>query len=233
MTLLQSVQFAFSKSDAHDARSKLTVVQSETRLASDVQTGQGITQLLGTNVWQGNNSLFPMIMQHFSSLWPPTDPKTLRGEHGCRTRLTYRSEPIKQIRNLVENLCLLAASHGKQYQTTSENHFLKISAHHMKVTLKRIFAATLVRALVLSISQPHLVVVLAALLHRWTIGAIVFLCKTSKQKKILLCNRISTLASWSYSSGHLALTNIMQFAKQVEFIKSLSWTELYQIWEIS
>ena len=50
MTLLQSVQFAFSKSDAHDARSKLTVVQSETRLASDVQTGQGITQLLGTNV---------------------------------------------------------------------------------------------------------------------------------------------------------------------------------------
>ncbi len=36
---------------------------------------------------------------------------------------------------------------------------------------------------VLSTSQVHLVVVLVALLHGWTIGAFIFLCETSKQKK--------------------------------------------------
>ncbi len=65
---------------------------------------------------------------------------------------------------------------------------------------------------VLSITQPHLVVVLVALLHRWTIGAIIFLCKTSKQKIFLLCNRISAVASWSHSGGCLA---VMQFPEQI------------------
>ena len=39
---------------------------------------------------------------------------------------------------------------------------------------------------VLSISPAHLVVVLVALLQGWTIGAVVFLCKTSKQKSFLI-----------------------------------------------
>ena len=59
---------------------------------------------------------------------------------------------------------------------------------------------------VLSISQAHLVVVLVALLHGWIIGAIVFLCKTSKQKNFWFCNGISAVASWSCFSDHLALT---------------------------
>ncbi len=70
----------------------------------------------------------------------------------------------------------------------------------------RLVAATLAREWVLSITQPYLVVVLVALLHRWTIGAIVFLCKTSNQKRFWLCNGISAVASWSCSCGHLALT---------------------------
>ena len=45
--------------------------------------------------------------------------------------------------------------------------------------------ATLEECGCLSPFPAQVVVVLAALLHRWTIGAIVFLCKTSKQKKFL------------------------------------------------
>ncbi len=70
-----------------------------------------------------------------------------------------------------------------------------------------LFAATAEDCL--SPCRAKVVVVLAALLHRWTIGAIVFLCKTSKQKNsyaILLCNRISAVASlvmlWWVLSGY-------------------------------
>ena len=42
--------------------------------------------------------------------------------------------------------------------------------------------------------HPKLVAVLVAVLHGWTIEAIVLLCKTSKQSRKLWCNRIREMA---------------------------------------
>ncbi len=66
-----------------------------------------------------------------------------------------------------------------------------------------IIAATLVERGCLSITPAHLVVVLAALLHGWIIGAIVFLCKTTKQKIFVIKQD-----QWGgfFVSGCLALT---------------------------
>ncbi len=66
--------------------------------------------------------------------------------------------------------------------------------HRTIASLGMIFTATLVERGCLRLPPAHLVVVLIAVLHRWTIEAIVFLCKTSKQRRKLWCNRISEMA---------------------------------------
>ena len=81
----------------------------------------------------------------------------------------------------------------------------------------------------LSLPPAHLVVVLVAVLHRWTIQATVFLCKTSKQRRKLLCKRISEMASFTCSSGCLALTQYYVIAEQGNISKAMekiSWKKI-------
>ena len=88
-----------------------------------------------------------------------------------------------------------------------------------------LFAATLEEFGCLSPFPAHLVVILVALLHQWTLGvgswAIVFLCKTSKQNNFF--GYVMGLVQWL--PGHALVGTYLwcNTTKQVEIIKSLSW----------